>query len=72
MYSSTIAAVILNILVTVLPWLGINIGSDQLTTTVQTLVAIGTGIWIWYQRTKLVSAKTVGVASDVNAAGFKK
>lgn len=61
--STTIVAVVLNLLATVLPWLGITVGSDQLTTTVQTLVLVGSGIWIWYRR--------VGVG-DVNALGVKK
>lgn len=68
--SSTISAVILNILVTVLPWLGITVGTDQLTTTIQVLVAVGTGLYIWWQRTLM---KKVGRAgSDVSIAGVKK
>lgn len=48
--SQIIIAAFLNILATVLPKLGVNVGSDELTTTVATLVTIGTALWIWYQR----------------------
>jgi len=63
MYSTTIAAVIVNILSMVLPHIGVNLGNDSLTTTVQTIVAIVTGIWIWRER--------VG-KGDVTPFGFKK
>lgn len=48
--STTILAVIINLLATVLPLLGIEIGTEQLTTTVTTILAIGTGIYIWWAR----------------------
>lgn len=34
----------------ILPLVGVSIGSAALTTTVQTLFAIGTGFWIWKER----------------------
>lgn len=43
--------------------LGINVGSEALTTTLSTLVVIGTGAWIWYKRVS---------AGDVNAFGVRK
>lgn len=61
--STTIAAVVLNLLATVLPWLGISVGSAELTTTVQTLILLGSGVWIWYRRVQV---------GDVNAAGLRK
>ena len=68
--STTISAVILNLLATFLPLIGIEIGTEQLTTTMQVLVALGTGIWIWYQRTKLQVAP--GGYGDVTASGKRK
>lgn len=68
--STTIAAVLINLLATLLPFIGVNAGSEQLTTTVQTLVAIGTGIYIWYRRTKMVAVSSGN--GDVTAAGIKK
>lgn len=68
--STTIVAVIINFLSMGLPYLGISLGNDQLTATVQTLVALATGIWIWYQRTTLQKAPSN--LGDVNAAGVKK
>lgn len=70
MYSTTVAAVIVNLLATLLPYIGIQVGSDQLTTTIQTLVAIGTGLFIWYKRTTLQAAP--GGFGDVKASGVRK
>lgn len=52
MYSSTYTAVIVNILATILPLLGISVGSEAITTTIQTVVAIVTGLWILVERIK--------------------
>lgn len=71
MFSTQIIAVFINLIVQVLPYFGIvDIGTEQLTNTVQVLVAIATGLWIWYQRTTL---KKVGKQeSDVTLVGLKK
>lgn len=61
--STTIVAVIVNLLVMILPAIGVDVASDQLTNAIQVLVAIGTGAWIWYRRVKV---------GDVTAAGIKK
>ena len=61
--STTIIAVFVNLVITFLPLMGIEIGSEAMETTVQTITAVVTGIWIWTQRTK---------QGDVNALGFKK
>ena len=50
MYSSTYTAVIINVLAQVLPFLGISVGSEALTTTAQTLIAIVSGLWILKER----------------------
>lgn len=49
-YSTTIGAVIINLLATVLPLIGVKIGDDQLTNAIQVIIAIATGVWIWYRR----------------------
>lgn len=68
--STTIIAVIINLLATVLPWLGISIAPADLTTTAQVIVAIGTGAYIWYQRsTNLRQSRS---NSDVSVAGIRK
>ncbi len=46
--SSTVVAVILNILVMVLPRIGVTLGTDQLTSAIQVVVAIIGGAWIWF------------------------
>lgn len=72
MYSTTIVAVLINLIVQVLPYFGIvDIGTEQLTNAVQVIVALGTGIWIWYNRLHL---KKVGstAESDVKLSGVKK
>lgn len=48
--STTILAAFINILATVLPLMGVDIGSDALTTTVYTLVAIGSALYVWLHR----------------------
>ncbi len=40
------------VLANVLPKLGITLGNDELTTTVQVLATIGGGLWVLYQRYK--------------------
>lgn len=61
--STTIIAVVINLLSVILPYIGVTVGTDQLTTTAQTLVAIATGIWIWRERVK---------RGDVGAIGIRK
>ncbi len=60
--STTILAVVVNLLAVILPLLGVHLGTEKIEVTVQTLAAIGTGAWIWYQRVK---------RGDVNALGFR-
>ena len=61
--STTILAAAINILATVLPMLGVNIGTEALTTTVATLATIGTALWIWYRR---------ATTGDVDLLGRRK
>lgn len=61
--STTITAVILNLLSVGLPYIGVSIGGAELTTTMQTIIAVATGIWIWYRRVQV---------GDVNVAGVRK
>ena len=60
--SQTIIAVFTMLLSQVLPLIGVEIGSDQLTDVISTIVAIGAGLWIWYRRVRV---------GDVTAAGKK-
>ena len=61
--STTIIAVIVNVLTMVLPLIGIDAGTEALTTFVQVGVAVATGLWIWIQRVR---------KGDVNFAGLRK
>lgn len=69
--STTIIAVIINTLSMVLPYLGISVASTDLTNAVQVIIAIATGVWIWYQRATNLKAVPAG-QSDVSAAGLRK
>ena len=60
--SQTIVSVFVILLSQLLPLINVNIGSDELTNVISTLVAIGAGIWIWVRRYQ---------AGDVTAAGKK-
>lgn len=62
-YSTTYIAVIVNILVTFLPKFGITVGSEELTSIAQAVVAVVTGVWVIVQRYK---------KGDVTIAGVKK
>lgn len=44
----------------VLPLLGITIGTEALTTTIQVIVAIGTGLWIWIRRVQKGDVRPFG------------
>lgn len=61
--STTFAAVFINLASTILPLMGIQVGTDALTTTVQTIVAIVTGLWILKQRY---------ARGDVKMSGLRK
>lgn len=58
--STTIPAVIIQLLVVFLPMLGIQVGSDQMTITIQTITVVLTGIFIWYQRLQKGDVKLFG------------
>jgi len=58
--STTIASVFLQFAIIFLPMMGIQVGSDQLTVAVQTIVVIATGLWIWIQRVKKGDIKIFG------------
>lgn len=49
MAPSFVSAIVL-VLSQVLPFIGIDVGSEALTTTFQTLVAIGVGLFVMYRQ----------------------
>ena len=59
--STTIIAVIINLLSMLLPKIGVSVESQSLETTIQTLVAVVTGVWIWYKRVKVGDVNALGV-----------
>ena len=59
--STTIIAVIIQLLSLFLPMLGVEVGTEALTTTVQTIVMIGSGLWIWKERVARGDVTTIGV-----------
>ena len=63
MISTTYASATIAILAQVLPMLGIEVGSAELTTTLQTLITIGAGLWIMKERLK---------RGDLNVFGVRK
>lgn len=48
--STTISAVVLQLLVVFLPMFGVQVGSEQLTAAVQTIVVVLSGLYIWFER----------------------
>lgn len=61
--STTIASVFVMLASQLLPMIGIEVGSEQLTQTISTLVTIIAGLIIWYRRVS---------AGDVTASGRRK
>ena len=61
MVSTTYIAVIVNVLSFLLPKLGVEIGSEQLTSTIQTLITLGSGLWILIQRYQKGDVNVLGV-----------
>lgn len=70
MYSSTYTAVIIQFLTFILPKLGVTIGTEELTTTIQTIITLGTSAYLLFKRWQ---AGKVGLrVSEVNALGVKQ
>jgi uncharacterized membrane protein len=69
--STQIIAVVVIILVQLLPKLGITVDSASLTSTIQTIVSIVAGLWIWYQRVTKLKRVEHG-NSDVTPLGARK
>lgn len=61
--STKVIASIATLLVTFLPMFGIELGAEAITTTVQSVVVIGSAIWVWY--------RTVS-KEDVSPLGMRK
>lgn len=68
--SPTIVSLIVNFLVMVLPLIGLDVGSESLVTTIQTLVTLVTGIIIWVRHLNL--KKQLLGADRVNFLGGVK
>lgn len=58
--SQTVTAVFVQLAVIFLPMMGIQIGSDELTVAVQTIVVVLSGLWIWYRRVQAGDIKVFG------------
>lgn len=61
--STTIIAQAASILAVILPLVGINVGTEALTTTISTIVVLVSAFWTWRERVK---------RGDVTIAGFRK
>lgn len=61
--SQTVASVLIQLLTIVLPIMGVRVGSDELTSAVQTVVVVVAGIYIWVRRYQ---------EGDINIAGLRR
>lgn len=59
--SQTIAAVFVQLAVVLLPMVGVRVGDDALTSMVQTLTVIISGLWIWFRRVQNGDVSMMGV-----------
>ena len=62
--SQTYISVVVMLLGTFLPKLGVTIGSDALTTTIQTIVVIGGAIWALVRRYQAGNVTVLGVRTN--------
>ena len=58
--STTIFAVFVQLAVAILPVMGIQVGSAELTNALQTILVIVTGLWIWFKRVQTGDVKWFG------------
>lgn len=70
MSSPVVVALLVNILVHVLPLVGIEMGTESLTITIQSIVTLVTGIWAWFKY--VTEKKALLGAIHVNAFGGSK
>ena len=61
MVSTTYVAVVVNLLASFLPKFGVDVGSEALTTTIQTLLVVGSGLWVLWKRHQRGDVNVVGV-----------
>ena len=47
MYSTKVISSAVSILAVALPFMGVQIGTAELTTTITTIVVVGSGIYVW-------------------------
>ena len=59
--STTYSAALISILATVLPMLGISVGSEELTTTFRVILVIISGLWVIKERVKRGDISILGV-----------
>lgn len=70
MPSTSVVAIVVNLLVTLLPYIGVKVDGGSIDTTIQTLTAIVTGIWLWVQNRRLNTA-LAGTGKEVTLGGLK-
>lgn len=58
--SQTYVAAFISLLVVILPMFGIQVGSDQLTVTIQTIVVLVSQIWIMVRRHQVGDISVLG------------
>jgi len=63
-YSSEYLAVIVMVLAKVLPLVGIEVGSEALTTTATTLIAVVSGLYLLFKRWKRGGVSALGVRTQ--------
>lgn len=59
--SQTIISVLVIVLGTILPKIGVTLGNDTLTGFASTLVVIGAAVWVWIRRVRAGGVTFAGV-----------
>ena len=59
--SKIIASAAISLLAIGLPIIGVNVGSEQLTVTVQTIIVVVAQLWIWVSRVNMGGVNLAGI-----------
>jgi drug/metabolite transporter (DMT)-like permease len=58
--STTIVAVLVQLLALGLPQIGVTVGTDSLTNALTTLLVVVSGVWIWIERVRRGDVSALG------------
>lgn len=58
--STKVIASVASLLAVLLPLFGVNLGTAELTTTIQSIVVIASALWVWFRTVKKEGLSPLG------------